>query len=155
MISIKQLEADIPYDTVTNFPLYFQFTVLFFFGSLIFFCISPKMFLSGRGTTKKIALFESDGSAGAMQFSKQLSISNNGKPKISSGGDVTKNTSLLLSDGSAGAVQLSKQLRKLNDKPRYASGGDMAKKTPLLASDGSAGAMQLPRPNEKKVSFKL
>lgn len=152
MIRIKQLEADIQYDTVTNFPLYFQFTVLFFFGSLIFFCISPKMFLSGRGMTKKTALFESDGSAGAMQLSKHLSISN-GTPKIASGGDATKNT-LLLSDGSARAVQLPKQLPKLLDIPRFASGGDMAKKTPLIASDGSAGAVQLPRLNKKKVSLK-
>lgn len=38
LISFEMFEADLPYDTVHDIPLHLQFEVIFFLGSLTFFC---------------------------------------------------------------------------------------------------------------------
>jgi hypothetical protein len=134
MISFKRLEADLPYDIVNNIPLSLQFAIIFFLGSLIFFCTSPNV-LSPEGViAKKFAIFESDGRVGALFY--KLFSNQNGEECLPSDLGMRKENSLSVNTGGEACTQP-------NGKTEIISRGDGAKKTPLLWSKEGTGAQPI------------
>lgn len=72
--SIKQLEADIVYDTVYEFPLYLQAAGLFFVGCLTFYFSYPK-YTSGTSVNMKKSLLDDESTGTADRSESDYSIS--------------------------------------------------------------------------------
>jgi hypothetical protein len=72
--SIKQLEADIVYDTVYEFPLYLQAAGLFFIGCLTFYFTYPK-YARGMIVTQKKSLLDDESTGTADRSESDCSIS--------------------------------------------------------------------------------
>jgi hypothetical protein len=137
MISFKSLEADLPYDIVNNIPLYLQFAIIFFLGSLIFFCSSPNVLRPEGVIAKKFAILESDGSAGALIYKR---FSNpNGVECPSSGLHMSKENSPISLPRLDGEP-IADKVYNMNGEECCTRGGDMSKETKTSPSLNIGGA---------------